>query len=106
MPNSSKMQGGKSLNVKNLIDHFIEQQDTRNENNNNSHDGFVKKIAHHKRFDTEDIVHMMFITPRNDRKCLVFIRKDEKQEKQKEVIYNQKSVKQGKLVVKIHTDHL
>ena len=51
---------------------------------------------------------MMFITPRGDRKCLVFLRKDEDGQisRTKKVMYNQKSVKQGGIVVKIFTDHL
>ena len=48
---------------------------------------------------------MMFITPRGDRKCLVFLRED-KENKSKQVKYRQKSIKQGNIVVKIYTDHL
>lgn len=65
----------------------------------------MRKIAHHQKFDYEDVVQMMFITPRGDRKCLVFLREDE-EKKSKQVKYRQKSIKQGNIVVKIYTDHL
>lgn len=51
---------------------------------------------------------MMFITPRGDRKCLVFLRKDDdpKTSDKKKVTYKKNSIKQGSIVVKIYTDHL
>lgn len=68
----------------------------------------MRKITHHSReFKEEDVVHMMFITPRGDRKCLVFIRKDDDERHKKgQVTYHKDSVKTGKIVVKIYTDHL
>ena len=80
------------MHATNLIDHFIEQNNSQREIH--QHDNFVRKIAHHQTFDTEDVVHMMFITPRGDRKCLVFLRKDDTdQRNNKKVIYKQKCVK-------------
>ena len=50
---------------------------------------------------------MMFITPLGDRKCLVFIRQDDKPlGKNEKVKYPSKGVKQGNIVVKIYTEHL
>ena len=52
---------------------------------------------------------MMFITPRGERKCIVFMRKDDEganKKKDKEVSYSNKSVKQGNIVAKITIDHL
>lgn len=51
---------------------------------------------------------MMFITPRGDRKCLVFIRKDDEEggRKKGSLTYHKDSVKTGRIVVKIYTDHL
>lgn len=64
---------------------------------------------HHETFNDDDVVHMMFITPKGDRKCLVFLRKDDedqKTNKNKKIMYPAKSVKKGDIVVKIYTEHL
>ena len=53
-------------------------------------------------------MHILYVTPRGDRKCLVFFRKDDDgaASKSKQLSYSQRSVKQGSIVVKIYTDHL
>ena len=53
----------------------------------------MRKIAHHQKFDNEDVIQMMFITPRGDRKCLVFLRENEDERKCKQVKYRQRSIK-------------
>ena len=75
---------------------------------NNISDNFIRKIAHHQALDNEDIVHMMFVTPRGDRKCLVFCRRDDEtsSKKDKKAINKIKNIKQGNIEVKIYTDHL
>ena len=59
----------------NLIDHFVKIK--KDKNNDVTKNNFsLDKIAGQQTFE-QDVVHMMFIKPKENRKCLVFTREDD-----------------------------
>ena len=68
-------QGKNNQTVFNLIDHFVKiKKDKSNDATKNNF--ALDKIAGQQPFEF-DVIHMMFIKPKENRKCLVFTREED-----------------------------
>lgn len=88
----------------NLIDHFVKIKKDRLLNPNN--DNFqLDKIAGQQQFD-HDVIHMMFIKPKENRKCLVFTREEDNAQQSVYTGSNSTGIKTGSIFVKSYLQNL